>query len=1013
MSGAGVRLGWVCALALALTAAVAFTNQNLVHATLENHIAGQAVIERARETRHSVQDAAESADEAVAADTAGLLARRIEDLTVALDDMRAARGATSEAVRDRFAAAGEADTSTLGHDVRGGLADFEEGARATDAALAKLLEILRDPDQATRPGNAGGPPARAAAAAARREAATLLDRIADLSGRIAGEMNDRLETSRARSRLNLGIILVLLLALGGFVFMPVLRRADLAYEAMRRAADDLAVSERMFRQTFESAAVGLARVGDDGRIIGSNNAFASFAGESDPRRLEGSNVFLLLHPDDHPAVRRLVDTLADSAAPVLPATVRVVAVGPPQPRAGTALVNADGGGERWFQLQVSVIRREREGLPLHLLWCLQDTTERTGAMLFERRARAFAEAVVDTVREPLVVLDPELRVRSANRAFHETFGLDRESMPGMTLQRGAAEEWDLPGVALELEPLLHSDTPIHDVELVENFPRIGRRVMRINARRIGPAGRGGAFEGILLALEDITDRRRAETELRRGERRLRLMADNATDLITRHTLDGRCVYASPAIRRLLGLPQSSLEGSSLADISHPDDRHALRNLFEGTMAGAAAAPERTALHRVRRAHGDWVWLETRAKYVRPEEPPPGCAGDTESDPPFAAELVAVSRDVTARRAAEDALRVSNERVTNVLESILDGFTALDRDWRYLYLNSAAEAILGAKRADLLGQVMFDVYPKLRGSPFHLAAIEALETGGIVEIETGSLYRDVVFDIRVFPGRDGVSVYFRDVTERRAADLSLRQLNEKLVGRTAELEAVNQELRAFSYSVSHDLRAPLRTIDGFSRALLEDCAPKLDDNGRDHLARVINATGRMGRLIDAMLSLSRVSLAELAREETDLSAMAESVARDLADADPDRRVAFTCAPGLTATADPRLMRALLENLLGNAWKFTGATPAPAVEFGVVDGADGRPPEFFVTDNGAGFDMAYAGKLFGAFQRLHGEREFEGTGIGLATVQRIVRRHGGAIRAKADPGHGATFHFTLEA
>jgi len=229
----------------------------------------------------------------------------------------------------------------------------------------------------------------------------------------------------------------------------------------------------------------------------------------------------------------------------------------------------------------------------------------------------------------------------------------------------------------------------------------------------------------------------------------------------------------------------------------------------------------------------------------------------------------------------------------------------------------------------------------------------------------------------------------------------------------ELEATNRELEAFSYSVSHDLRAPLRSIDGFSQILLEDYADELDEDGKDYLSRVRTASQRMGRLIDDLLGLSRVTRGTINRERVDLSALAEEVAEGLREARPERTVEFSAQQGLKVWGDPRLLRVALENLIGNAWKFTAKEPEARIEFGVDEklSVRGRVPVYYVRDNGAGFEMAYADKLFGAFQRLHAADEFEGTGIGLATVQRIVHRHGGRIWAESEVGRGATFYFTL--
>jgi hypothetical protein len=257
-------------------------------------------------------------------------------------------------------------------------------------------------------------------------------------------------------------------------------------------------------------------------------------------------------------------------------------------------------------------------------------------------------------------------------------------------------------------------------------------------------------------------------------------------------------------------------------------------------------------------------------------------------------------------------------------------------------------------------------------------------------------------------RLGGNKYF--ITAERQQMLDMLVLTyEEIMHANERLRTVNQELEAFSYSVSHDLRAPLRRIDGFSQALIENYGDKLDAEGRDHLQRVRVAARHMADLIDDLLKLSRVGRSEMSHEQVDLSALAREVADELRRTQPDRRVDFVIADGLVARGDGRLLRVVFENLLGNAWKFTSRRPDVRIEFSRVPCEDRQA--YVVRDNGAGFDMAYASRLFAPFQRLHTEDEFPGTGIGLATAQRVVHKHGGRIWAESEAGHGATFYFTL--
>ena len=248
--------------------------------------------------------------------------------------------------------------------------------------------------------------------------------------------------------------------------------------------------------------------------------------------------------------------------------------------------------------------------------------------------------------------------------------------------------------------------------------------------------------------------------------------------------------------------------------------------------------------------------------------------------------------------------------------------------------------------------------------------------------------------------------------RRSARLSQRRIAELEREREEQMrrfEAANAEIESFSRSVSHDLRAPLRVVDGFAGILLEDYGTRLDEIGREHLQRIRAASSRMNSMIDALLGLSRTTAQELRLTEFDLSHAARELCDELKMADGARAAEVRIEPELRACGDPTLLRLVLQNLLGNAFKFSGQTPKPVIELGRSGVANGHA--FFVRDNGAGFDMRFAPRLFGAFQRFHSQSEFPGTGLGLATVERIVRKHGGRIWADSAPGKGACFYFTL--
>jgi PAS domain S-box-containing protein len=377
--------------------------------------------------------------------------------------------------------------------------------------------------------------------------------------------------------------------------------------------------------------------------------------------------------------------------------------------------------------------------------------------------------------------------------------------------------------------------------------------------------------------------------------------------------------------------------------------------------------------------------------------------------------VVIERDVSKLRDSERMLR----RQADLLDKAQGPIIAWQLGGAIEYWSHGAEELYGLSRREALGSSYEDLLHPTN-SPGIVDIQELLQRDGNWNGELTHAIggRQIVVEsrmtvVRAPDGRKTVLNANRDITEEKRAQQEIRQLNRKLEqrvkDRTVQLEATNHELEAFAYSVSHDLRAPLRGIDGWSLALLEDYGPQLDSEGRQYLERVRSETQRMGLLIDDLLTLSRLTRLELRHESVDLTVLARTIECRLREAEPNRSMDFIIQDGLTTVGDAHLLDIALSNLLSNAVKFTGLRAVARIEFAQTRGE--HELAFYVRDNGVGFDMAYANTLFGAFQRLHKSSEFPGTGIGLATAERVLRRHGGRIWADARPDAGATFYFTI--
>ena len=496
---------------------------------------------------------------------------------------------------------------------------------------------------------------------------------------------------------------------------------------------------------------------------------------------------------------------------------------------------------------------------------------------------------------------------------------------------------------------------------------------------------------------------------------IRLLMNSTAEAIYGIDLDGTCVFVNPACLTMLGFEnETQLLGKKLNGLIRfvdADYSASGKSFCPGLTTIKTAQPAHSDNCIIRRADDSEFFAEYWAHVMRRE-------GKIEG-------AVVTFVDISERKRAEQELKKHRENLEElvtlrtetvkeqalILSQIHDSVVATDLDGVVTSWNHGAERIFGYSADEALGRHISFLYPPEEHGTLATQIIAPLKAKGSHDIEIkvrrkngedffGHVSLSMLYDTNGKP--KGMVGYTTDITARKNA--------EKLAERhSEELAALNHELEAFSYSVSHDLRAPLRSIDGFSLALLEDYADKLDATGKDYLRRVRAGTQRMARLIDDLLELSRMTRSKMHLEKTDLGKIAHEIVDNLKQSDPARQVDVDIQPQLQAYADLGLMRVALENLLGNAWKYSNNQTNAQIQFGARQ--EDHQTIYFVRDNGVGFDMQHAGKLFGAFQRLHRADQFEGNGIGLATVQRIIHRHGGKIWAQSEPDKGATFYFTL--
>ena len=658
-------------------------------------------------------------------------------------------------------------------------------------------------------------------------------------------------------------------------------------------------------------------------------------------------------------------------------------------------------GERLFEIRYVPEKDATENV-VSVLSIGRDITERKKTE--EKILRSEQRLRLHTEESPLGFLewDENFYAIEWNTACERIFGYTKEEAIGRPAKNLILPD-EVKGLADEIfHNLMNQTGGQHTVN--KNITKDGRIIICewFNTTLVNNEGKA---IGVASICNDITERKRMEEAITAREREFRSLAENSPDNIIRYDNHCRAIYCN---KKIFTTDPEIIIGKTPIELGaggHENDKKYQEYIMQVLNSGKSSELELVF---------QFPNSESQSHLIRfvPER-------DKEEN---ISGVLAIGQDITERKRTEESLAAREREFRTLAENSPDNIARYDANCKTIYVNRILEKTLRRPAAEILGTVPAEVKFLKEFKQYNEKIVYVLNTGNSTEIDL--IYPGIgeekhYFNVRFVAEHDennsivGVLAIGRDVTERYRAEQEIQKLYQELEKRveerTIQLEAANKELEAFAYSVSHDLRAPLRSIDGFSLVLLEDYQEKLNAEGKEYLYRVRLAAQRMSQLIDDLLKLSRVSRTEMNVRSVNLSKMAKKITDNLSRLQPERIAEFVIQPEIIVNGDRRLLDIVLVNLFDNAWKFTSKHQKTCIEFGMMKQED--KTVYFIKDDGAGFDMNYSQKLFGAFQRFHNTSEFPGTGIGLATVHRIIHRHGGNIWAESEIEKGTTFYFTL--